>query len=96
MATPLLHTQLRSQLSQWIIPQDKRHLDGFAENVAAILQSQSACLSHWLTYLSHRDCQARSQMERLRALVPHNWMPECMPEKEYKDLQQNEYDEDLS
>ena len=71
MSTPLLHTQLKAQLSQWIIPQDKRHLDGFAENVAAILQSKSACLSHWLTYLSHRNCQARSQMERLSYFV-HN------------------------
>lgn len=71
MPTPLLHTQLKAQLSQWIIPQDKRHLDGFSENVAAILQSKSACLSHWLTYLSHRNCQARSQMERLSYFV-HN------------------------
>ena len=65
MTTPLLYSQLYAQLSQWITPQDKRHLIGFAENVAAILQAQSACLSHWLTYLSHRECQARAQMERL-------------------------------
>lgn len=71
MSMPLLHTQLKTQLSQWITPQDKRHLDGFAENVAAILQSQSGCLSHWLTYLSHRSCQARSHLERLSYFV-HN------------------------
>jgi len=39
--------------------------------VAAILQSHSACLSQWLPYLSHRDCQARSHMERLNYFV-HN------------------------
>jgi hypothetical protein len=27
-------------------PKDKRHLQGFAENIAAIIQSQSGCLSH--------------------------------------------------
>ena len=71
MSMPRLHTQLKTQLSQWISPQDKRHLDGFAENVAAILQSQSGCLSRWLTYLSHRSCQARSHLERLGYFV-HN------------------------
>ncbi len=71
MSMPLLHTQLKTQLSQWITPQDKRHLACFAENVAAILQAQSACLSRWLTYLSHRDCQARSHLERLSYFV-HN------------------------
>lgn len=69
MSTPLLYHQLHSQLRQWIIPKDKRHLIGFAENVAAILQSESACLSHWITYLTHRNCQARSQMERLSYFV---------------------------
>ena len=71
MSMPLLHTQLKTQLSQWITPQDKRHLDGFAENVAAILHSQSGCLSCWITYLSHRSCQARSHLERLGYFV-HN------------------------
>jgi hypothetical protein len=71
MLAPLLYLQLFEQLSQWIKPQDKRHLQGFAEIVAAILQSQSACLSHWLPYLSHRDCQARSHLERLSYFV-HN------------------------
>lgn len=60
MSTPHLYRQLQTQLSQWIVPQDQRHLHGFCENVAVILQAQSACLSHWLPYLSHRDCQARS------------------------------------
>jgi Transposase DDE domain len=71
MSIPQLYRQLQTQLSQWIVPKDQRHLHGFCENVAAILQAQSACLSHWLPYLSHRDCQARSHMERLNYFV-HN------------------------
>jgi hypothetical protein len=71
MSIPHLYRQLQTQLSQWIVPKDQRHLHGFCENVAAILQAQSACLSHWLPYLSHRDCQARSHMERLNYFV-HN------------------------
>lgn len=71
MSIPQLYRQLQAQLSQWICPQDQRHLQVFCENVAAILQAQSACLSHWLPYLSHRDCQARSHMERLNYFV-HN------------------------
>ncbi len=71
MSIPQLYRQLQAQLSQWICPQDQRHLQVFCENIAAILQAQSACLSHWLPYLSHRDCKARSQMERLNYFV-HN------------------------
>ena len=71
MSPPLLYRQLQTQLSQWITPKDQRHLTVFSENIAAILQSQSGCLSHWLTYLSHRSCHARSQMERLSYFV-HN------------------------
>jgi hypothetical protein len=71
MSIPQLYRQLQTQLSQWICPQDQRHLQGFCENVSAILQAQSACLSHWLPYLSHRDCHARSHMERLSYFV-HN------------------------
>lgn len=71
MSIPQLYRQLQTQLSQWIVPKDQRHLHGFCENVAAILQAQSACLSHWLPYLSHRDCQARSHMEHLNYFV-HN------------------------
>ncbi len=71
MTPPLLYSQLHAQLSQWIAPKDKRHLVGFAENVAAILQSESGCLSRWLSFLSHRDCKARSHMERLNYFV-HN------------------------
>lgn len=71
MSIPQLYRQLQAQLSQWIVPKDQRHLHGSCENVAAILQAQSACLSHWLPYLSHRDCQARSHMERLNYFV-HN------------------------
>ena len=71
MSVPPLYRQLQAQLSQWITPKDQRHLQVFAENVAAILQAQSACLSHWLPYLSHRQCEARSHMERLSYFV-HN------------------------
>jgi hypothetical protein len=71
MFTPQLYSQLQTQLSQWITPKDKRHLIVFCENVAAILQSESGCLSHWLKYLGHRTCNARSQMERLHYFV-HN------------------------
>ncbi|WP_373542895.1 transposase [Chamaesiphon sp.] len=65
MATPQLYHQLFEQLGQWIIPKDLRHLKNCAEIVAAILESESACLAHWIPYLSHRDCQARSHLERL-------------------------------
>ncbi len=71
MTTPQLHRQLFEQLRQWIVPKDRRHLQGCAEIIGAILQSQSACLSHWLPYLSHRDCQARSHLERLSYFI-HN------------------------
>jgi hypothetical protein len=71
MSIPQLYRQLQTQLSQWISPQDQRHLQVFCENLAAILQAQSASLRHWLPYLSHRDCQARSHMERLSYFV-HN------------------------
>jgi Transposase DDE domain len=71
MLTPHLYSQLQTQLSQWITPKDKRHLTVFCENVAAILQSESGCLSHWLKYLGHPSCKARSQMERLHYFV-HN------------------------
>jgi hypothetical protein len=40
MSTPQLYRQLQTQLSQWIKPKDKRHLSVFAENIAAIFQSQ--------------------------------------------------------
>ena len=69
MSVPLLHRQLYEQLSQFIRPQDKRHLSVFSENVAAILWSESGCLSRWIKFLKHRDCQARSHMERLSYFV---------------------------
>lgn len=71
MATPQLHSQILRQLGQWIIPKDLRHLKNCAEIVAAILESESACTSHWIPYLSHRGCQARSHMERLSYFM-HN------------------------
>jgi hypothetical protein len=71
MATPLLYRQLQDQLRQWVQPKDQRHLQGFAEIIAAIMQSQSACLGKWMSYLGHRDCQARAHMERLNYFV-HN------------------------
>jgi len=83
---PQLYLQLQEQLSQWLKPKDKRHLQGFAEAVAAILQSGKASLSHWLPYLSHRKCQARSQMERLSYFV-HN--PHIIAETFYNPLVKN-------
>jgi Transposase DDE domain len=71
MATPQLYRQLIGQLGQWITPKDFRHLKNCAEIIAAILESESACLAHWIPYLSHRDCQARSHMERLSYFM-HN------------------------
>ena len=83
MSPPLLYRQLQTQLSQWITPKDYRHLTVFSENLAAILQAQSGCMSHWLTYLSHRSCQARSQMERLSYFL-HN--PRILSETFYEPL----------
>jgi hypothetical protein len=80
---PHLYLQLQTQLRQWIKPKDQRHLQGFSEAVGAILQSKSACLSHWLPYLSHRNCKARSQMERLNYFV-HN--PHIIAETFYNPL----------
>lgn len=71
METPLLYRQLQDQLGQWVLPQDRRHLQGVAEAVAAILQSQSAVLGKWLPYLTHRGCSARAHLERLAYLL-HN------------------------
>jgi hypothetical protein len=65
MATPQLYRQLLEQLGQWLVPKDLRHLKNCAEIVAASLESESACAAHWIPYLSHRQCQARSHMERL-------------------------------
>ena len=48
MATPQLYRQLLGQLGQWIVPKDFRHLKNCAEIVAAILESESACASHWI------------------------------------------------
>lgn len=83
MSTPLLYRQLQTQLSQWISPKDHRHLTVFSENIAAILQAQSGCMSYWLSYLSHRSCQARSQMERLSYFL-HN--PRILSETFYAPL----------
>ena len=71
METPLLYRQLQDQLSQWVQPKDHRHLQGFAEIVAAVLQSGEACLGRWIPYLSHRDCGARAHMGRLSYFL-HN------------------------
>ena len=71
METPHLYRQLLTQLRQWVKPKDQRHLKGCAEIVAAILQSEHACLSRWLPYLSHRGCTARAHMQRLSYFVHH-------------------------
>lgn len=69
MGMPLLYRQLQAQLRQWFRPKDQRHLQGVCEAIASILQSQSACMSRWLPYLSHRDCSARAHLERLSYLL---------------------------
>jgi hypothetical protein len=84
---PHLHLQLFDQLRQWITPADQRHLSGFAEIMAAILLSQSACLSRWIPNLSHRDCSARSHLERLSYFV-HN--PRITASIFYEPLLRNE------
>jgi hypothetical protein len=71
METPLLYRQLQDQLRQWVRPKDQRHLQGFAEIIAAILLSGSACLGKWIPYLGHRACKARAHLERLSYFV-HN------------------------
>jgi Transposase DDE domain len=64
MTPPPLYRQLSEQLRQWITPKDQRHLTGFSEILGAILMSESACMSRWLPYLSHRNCEGRSHLER--------------------------------
>jgi hypothetical protein len=66
---PALYLQLLEQLRQWIDPDDKRHLTVFAEIIASMLLSSSASLHHWLPWLVHRKCSARSNMERLSYFV---------------------------
>lgn len=83
METPLLYRQLQEQLRQWVQPKDQRHLQGFCEMIAAILQSKSACLGEWITYLRHRDCSARAHMERLSYFV-HN--PQITAERFYEPI----------
>ena len=80
---PLLYRQLETQLRQWFKPKDKRHLQGVCESIAAILQSQSACMSRWLPYLSHRDCSARAHLERLHYLI---YNPMISSERFYRPL----------
>jgi hypothetical protein len=60
METPLLYRQLQDQLRQWVMPKDQRHLQGFAEIIAAMLHAQSAWFGKWIPYLGQRDCQART------------------------------------
>jgi hypothetical protein len=55
METPLLYRQLQDQLSQWVQPKDHRHLQGFAEIVAAVLQFGKACLGRWIPYFTVID-----------------------------------------
>ena len=71
MNTPLPYIQLIQEFTPHIQPKDKRHLNVFAEIVTSILLSSSACLSHWLPFLSHRHCNARSHMARLSYFI-HN------------------------
>jgi hypothetical protein len=72
MQLPHLYRELSDQFRQWMHPRDQRHLEGVSEAVAAILQSESACLNHWLPYLSHRGCTARSHHARLNYLLTNS------------------------
>jgi hypothetical protein len=83
---PQLYSQMLTQLRQWIRPTDQRHLQGFAEAVSGILQSKSGCPSHWLPYLSHRDCSARSHLERLNYFLRN---PEIDPATYYEPMLQH-------
>lgn len=65
MNTPLPYLQLIQHFRPFIQPQDQRHLTVFSEIIAAIVLSGSATISHWLPFLSHRHCHARSHMARL-------------------------------
>ena len=62
----LLYRQLLEQFCQCLCAKDKRHLENFSEIVAGIVLSGSACLTHWLPFLSHRKCQARAHLARLQ------------------------------
>lgn len=62
----LLYRQLLEQFCQRLRAKDKRHLENFSEMVAGIVLSKSACLTHWLPFLSHRECQARAHLARLQ------------------------------
>jgi hypothetical protein len=83
---PQLYSQMLTQLRQWIHPTDQRHLQGFAEAVSGILQSESGCPSHWLPYLSHRDWSARSHLERLNYFLRN---PEIDPATYYEPMLQH-------
>jgi hypothetical protein len=65
MSSSPLYLQLSEQLSQFITPKDRRHLQVFSELIGAILMSGSACMSHWAPFLTHRACKARSHLERI-------------------------------
>jgi Transposase DDE domain len=97
MTPPPLYRQLSEQLRQWITPKDRRHLTGFSEVLGAILMSESACMSRWLPYLSHRDCEGRSHLERVRYFLSN---PNITEERFYvpllKHLLQNWVDGDMS
>lgn len=62
----LLYRQLLEQFCQGLPAKDKRHLENFSERVAGIVLSGSACLTHWIPFLSHRECQARAHLARLQ------------------------------
>lgn len=86
MTPPPLYRQLSEQLRQWITPKDQRHLTVFSEILGAILMSESACMSRWLPYLSHRDCEGRSHLERLSYFLRN---PNITPELFYVPLLQH-------
>ena len=68
MSPPLLYIQLHAQLSQWIQPKDKRHLVGFAENVAAILQSGKRLLESMVELFEPSGLQSPKSYGTLKLL----------------------------
>ena len=55
MSVPHLYRQLQAQVSQWIHPQDQRHLQVFCENVAAIWGKVRSRGSSRVRFKRHRS-----------------------------------------
>ena len=60
---PYLYLQLENQLRQWIKAKDKRHLQGYAETVAAILQSGKTSYSKYRSNPPQHNLSKRLKAE---------------------------------